>query len=153
MLKSHIHRKTGNCKTVGQLQQIQSQGTTNYQRKTMSFFYFIEIWLHLCWVECSESLLYQLSGMDLGVDGMDWGSEIPEYVLCYLSMLTRFRRLPRFSFIGHHLLLHVPDSPGLPGLVVQGTVVVDVGGPQPQANSGHEGGLGRVEEEQCNITL
>ena len=66
----------------------------------------------------------------------------------FFDYLTWFRRLPRFSLICHHLLLHVPDGPGLSGLVIQSTVVVNVSSSQPQSYPGHEGTLSRVEEHR-----
>ena len=52
-------------------------------------------------------------------------------------ILTWLGRLPGLPLIGQHLRLHVPHGPGLPGLVLQGTVVMGVvGGAQSEAYPG-----------------
>ena len=60
--------------------------------------------------------------------------------------LTWSGRLPGLPLVGEHLLLHVLDGPGSPGLVVQGALL-EVSRAQPESYPGHEGALGGVEEE------
>ena len=62
--------------------------------------------------------------------------------------LTWFRRLPGFPLIRHHLFLHVPDGPGLPGFMIQCTLVVNVSSSQSQSYPGHQRTLGCVKEHR-----
>ena len=62
------------------------------------------------------------------------------------DVLTLPGRLPGFPLVGEHLLLHVLDCPGRPGLVVQ-RALLEVSSAQPESYPGHEGALRRVQEE------